>query len=100
VELPADVRPYKRTAVFTEATVPSGLLRAHATKPGAWGVIHVLEGRLAYRITDPRRSRSEQVLTPRGTPCVVEPTIEHEVQPLGPVRFFVEFHRSEPPPPR
>jgi tellurite resistance-related uncharacterized protein len=94
--LPADVRPYKRTPTFTEATVPPGLLCAHATKEGVWGLIHVLEGRLAYRVTDRRRPRSEQVLTPDGELGVVEPTIEHEVEPLGRVAFFVEFHRREP----
>jgi len=94
--LPADVRPYKRTPIFTEATVPAGLLRAHATKDGAWGLIHVLEGQLAYRITDPHRPQSEQILTPETRPGVVEPTVLHEVEPLGSVRFQVEFHRREP----
>jgi uncharacterized protein YeaO (DUF488 family)/tellurite resistance-related uncharacterized protein len=93
--LPAPARPYRRTDVFTEATVPAGLLRAHTTKPGVWGLIHVLEGRLAYRVLDPRRPSSETVLTPQAPPGVVEPTISHEVEPLGPVRFFVEFHRVE-----
>ncbi len=93
--LPPDVRPYKRTGEFTEATVPAGLLRAHDTKPGVWGLIQVLEGRLAYRVTDPRRPASETVLTPDGEPGVVEPTILHEVEPQGAVRFYVEFHRAD-----
>lgn len=91
--LPAGLQPYARTAEFTETSVPAGLLRAHTTKAGAWGLIHVLEGRLAYRITDPRRPASETVLTPQTGPGVVEPTILHEVAPRGGVRFFVEFHR-------
>lgn len=95
MSLPPDVRPYRRTPEFTEGTVPTGLLRAHDTKPGVWGLIHVLDGRLAYRVTDPRRPRSETVLTPSDSPGVVEPTIAHEVEPLGPVRFYVEFHRLE-----
>ena len=95
--LPAEVQSYSRTAEFTEATVPAGLLRSHTTKAGAWGLIHVLEGRLAYRITDPRRPRSDAVLTPASGPGVVEPTILHEVEPLGPVRFFVEFLRAPEP---
>lgn len=99
MSLPLDVLPYSRTPEFTEATVPAGLLRAHATKAGAWGLIHVLEGRLAYRITDPRRDAAEQVLTPNVAPGVVEPTIAHEVAPLGPVRFYVEFHRARGAPP-
>jgi tellurite resistance-related uncharacterized protein len=94
MRLPADVRPYRRTDVFTEATVPGGLLRAHTTKDGAWALIHVVEGRLAYRIDDPRRLTSEAVLTPDTPPGVVEPTILHRATPLGTVRFYVEFHRA------
>jgi tellurite resistance-related uncharacterized protein len=90
---PPDLVPYRRTPEFTETTVPAGLLRAHTTKAGAWGMIHVLAGRLAYRITDPRRPASETVLTPDAPPAVVEPTILHEVEPLGEVRFYVEFLR-------
>lgn len=99
--LPSDVSPYRRTAEFTEASIPPGLLRAHTTKEGVWGVIHVLEGRLLYRVTDSRRPASERVLEPGEAPGVVEPAIEHEVRPLGTVRFFVEFHRrAEPGSPR
>jgi len=94
MRLPADVVPYRRTADFTHETLPDALRRAHNTKAGAWGLIHVLEGRLAYRVTDPRRPASQTVLTPDGEPGVVEPTILHEVEPLGPVRFYVEFHRA------
>ena len=92
--LPAGAQPYRRTPEFTEATVPPGLLKAHTTKEGTWGLIHVLEGRLAYRIIDPRRPGSQVVLTPELAPGVVEPTILHEVEPLGPVRFYVEFCRA------
>lgn len=97
MEPPETARPYRRTDEFNEATVPAGLLKAHCTKAGSWALIHVLEGRLAYRIVDPRRPASETVLTPEAVPGVVEPTILHEVQPLGPVRFYVEFHRLEVP---
>lgn len=93
MSLPADARPYRRTATFTQASIPAGLLKAHTTKPGTWGLINVLEGRLAYRIRDPRRPPSEAVLTASTSPGVVEPTILHEVEPIGPVRFYVEFYR-------
>lgn len=93
--LPENAKPYRRTDEFTEATTPAGLLRAHTTKAGTWALIHVLEGRLAYRITDPRRLASETVLTPDTPPGVVEPTVLHQVEPLGPVRFYVEFRALE-----
>lgn len=95
--LPDDVRPYHRTPEFTEATVPEGLLRAHTTKAGTWGLIHVLAGELTYRIEDPRRPPSTVVLTPEGPPGVVEPTILHAVTPGETVRFYVEFHRLAGP---
>jgi tellurite resistance-related uncharacterized protein len=91
--LPETVAAYRRTDEFSETSVPAALTRAHNTKAGVWGLIRVLEGELAYRITDPRRQPSERILTPEGPPGVVEPTILHEVEPLGRVRFYVEFHR-------
>lgn len=94
MSLPPGLTAYKRTDVFTEATVPKGILKAHSTKDGVWGLIHVLEGCLAYRIRDPRRPASETLLEAEGPPGVVEPTILHEVEPQGPVRFYVEFHRA------
>jgi tellurite resistance-related uncharacterized protein len=93
-DLPGDVSPYRRTEIFNETSIPSALRKAHSTKAGAWGLIHVIEGRLAYRVEDPRRPASEQVLTPATGPGVIEPTILHEVEPLGRVRFYVEFHRA------
>lgn len=95
MDMPSDLSPYARTPEFTETTVPAALLKAHSTKAGAWGLIHVLEGRLAYRIEDSRRPGSETLLTAGSTAGVIEPTILHAVEPLGPVRFYVEFHRRE-----
>ena len=88
--LPPGCEAYRSTPVFTEATIPPGLLRSHRTAPGTWELIRVLEGRLLYRVLDPP---SECVLDPTTAPGVVEPSVPHEVAPLGPVRFQVEFHR-------
>lgn len=88
--LPDGLTPYRRTPVFGADGIPAGLLREHRTRPGVWALIHVLEGRLLYRILDPP---SERELSP-GTPGVVRPGQPHEVAPLGPVRFFVEFHAA------
>lgn len=92
--LPDGLKPYKRTATFTETTVPAGLLGNHSTKSGVWGLIHVEEGALRYVVTDPRRVSSERLLTPEGEPGIVEPAIVHRVEPVGPVRFHVEFLRA------
>ena len=89
--LPPDVAPYRRTPEFSEVTVPGALRRRHTTKAGVWGRICVLHGSLRYRILEPRFE--EHTLSP-GRPGVVEPEIPHEVEPLGEVRFFVEFLRG------
>lgn len=86
--LPAGLAPYKRTPIFDQDTLPAGLRREHRTKPGVWALIHVLEGRVLYRRRPPLE---DQVLTP-DRPGVVQPEQPHEVEPLGAVRFFVEFY--------
>ncbi len=86
--LPGDVKPYKRTAIFDETTLPLALRRGHRTKPGVWGLIQVVDGRLRYRVLE---TGAESILDPEH-PGIARPQQLHEVEPLGPVRFFIEFH--------
>lgn len=89
-QLPENLVSYKKTPEFDEESVPNGLLHAHQTKAGVWGKIVVLEGRLQYTINEPEKEVIELDENNHG---VVEPTILHEVKPLGKVRFYVEFYR-------
>ncbi|MFT4519201.1 MAG: tellurite resistance-related uncharacterized protein [Halioglobus sp.] len=89
-KMPEQVTSYKKTPEFTNVTVPKGLLKAHQTKDGTWGKIVVLSGQLQYRILEPELE--ELVLSPE-VPGVVEPTVLHEVTPVGEVIFYVEFYR-------
>jgi len=88
MELPRTVRPYRRTAEFTETSVPRGLSTDHATKAGVWAVVHVVDGRLTY--TDTASGASIELAA--GDSAVAAPQCRHRVTPLGAVRFFVEFH--------
>ena len=88
--IPAGCVVTRRTPVFTHDTVPSALLRAHETKSSAWAVIHVREGKLRYCIEAPS---SESILEP-GQPGVIQPQVRHHVEPIGPVRFYLEFYRA------
>lgn len=88
--LPPDLEAYRQTPVFDEATIPEGLLRRHTTKAGVWGRIRVLEGELLYRELEP--SLREDRLVP-GRDGFVAPQVPHEVEPIGRVRFYVEFLR-------
>lgn len=87
---------YKRTPVFDEESLPAGLRREHRTKPGVWGIIRVLDGRLRYQVLDPA---SETILTP-DHPGLVLPEVPHLVEPLGPMRMQVEFYDRSPDLPR
>ena len=91
-KLPEGLHSVRRTADFTEETVPSALMNDHATKEGSWGLIHVDSGQLRYRVTDPRRAPFETILTPESGPGIVEPTVRHHVEPIAAVRFHVEFY--------
>lgn len=89
-ELPADVSSYKRTPEFDETSVPDGLLKAHQTKVGTWGKIVILSGALRYTILEPE---VEEIVLSPDRHGVVEPTVLHEVAPIGNVTFYVEFYR-------
>ena len=91
--LPREAEYYRSTAVFTESTVPAGLLADHSTKDGVWGMIRVLSGKLRYQISDPRRETFTSVLEPPAQTGVIEPTILHRVETVGPVEFQVDFFR-------
>ncbi|WP_137126224.1 DUF1971 domain-containing protein [Roseomonas sp. HF4] len=78
----------RRSPEFTQDTIPPALRQAHETTHDTWAVIHVLEGRLRYCTISPA---SETVLEP-GRPGEIEPEVKHRVEPLGAVRFYLEFH--------
>lgn len=85
-------KPYKRSPVFDEQTLPAGLRNEHRTKQGVWGVIRLLEGRVRYRTLDPP---SEMILD-AVHPGLVSPDVAHSVEPLGPMRMYVEFYKQAP----
>jgi tellurite methyltransferase len=86
-ELPAGFVVYKHTPIFTETTIPDALRRDHATRAGVWARIVVLEGRLRYTVDTPLLTTD---LSP-DRPGIVPAESRHRVEPLGPVRFQVEF---------
>lgn len=86
--LPDHVAAYQRTDLFTQDSVPSGLLKDHSTKDGVWGLIQVQKGQLEYTI----ENKEVHILTPDNS-GIVEPTVTHHVRPLGEVLFSVEFYK-------
>ena len=88
--LPAHAAAYRRTPIFTETTIPAALRQRHQTKPGVWGAITIVEGRLRFCRLEPFE---ETVLDP-AAPGIVAPEEPHEVEPLGAVRFYIEFYAA------
>lgn len=86
---PEGATEYRRTASFSEATIPSGLLREHRTKPGVWARIVVESGQLEYTLESPPRTF---VLTTDHV-GIAPPEELHHVAAAGPVRFHVQFLR-------
>jgi tellurite resistance-related uncharacterized protein len=87
-ELPPNLQKYSETPVYTQDTVPAGLLKDHNTKSGVWGRITVLQGRLMYLIADhpaqPVDTQHPRIIRPEEKHCVAFPEE---------VTFKVEFFR-------
>ena len=86
--LPENLSKISKTPEFDEDSIPNGLLKAHQTKAGVWAKIVVIKGKLQYTINE----QEEVVTLDTEKFGVVEPTILHEVKPLGSVKFYVEFY--------
>lgn len=88
--LPDGVSRYAESPVFSESSIPANLRRLHRTRAGIWAKIVVLEGKLLYRVLEPEIREAE--LSPE-TVGVAGPGVPHEVEPVGKVRFLLEFYR-------
>jgi tellurite resistance-related uncharacterized protein len=88
--LPDSLTHYKSTPEFNADSVPAGLLKSHRTAENVWGRIRIIEGSLRYHILEPE---PETLLLTPDRHGVVEPGIQHQVEPIGPVRFCVDFLR-------
>ena len=80
---PQGAQPYRRTPTVNEATVPEGLLKAHATKDGVWGVVGVLEGRELETRYDLHNTgentvlvRTQEAFYYPGEVCALVPPVE------------------------
>jgi tellurite methyltransferase len=87
-EMPEGLRFVRSSPVWTEQTVPRGLLRAHRLGPGTWGRIVVDAGQLRFIMsTEPAL---DTVLGP-GSSQAMPPEVDHKVRLLGPVRFTIDY---------
>ena len=92
LEFPDNLVSYKRTQEFNERSIPEGLKNNHATKAGAWGIIHIVEGLLLYTVKHPDISQYE--LT-KGQLGIIVPCMPHCIAAKGRVRFYMEFYTKK-----
>jgi len=89
-ELPDDLVVVRTTPTWDEETMPDGLRRAHRVAGGVWARLRVDAGALRLVLaTDPQRD----VVVRRGEAQAIPPDVEHHVDPLGTVRFALDFLR-------
>ncbi|MYM22622.1 DUF1971 domain-containing protein [Duganella sp. FT135W] len=90
--IPAAIRHYRSSPEFNQDSVPTALLRDHATADGVWASVVVLEGSVRYAVTDAGAERADYLLTPALSGTVL-PRQVHHLEIVGPVRFRVDFYR-------
>jgi hemoglobin len=93
-QLPVNFIAYGRSPDFSSDNLPAKLRTAHSTKAGTWGLLHVLEGTLRYRLEPPHQGER---LVSAGETVVIESEVPHRVEFVMPGRMFVEFYREDTP---
>lgn len=87
-ELPDDLEVARVTDTWTDETMPAGLRRSHRLAAGIWARVRVQSGELRFRArTDP----AIDVVLTADVVQSIPPTVEHQVEPCGAVRFCLEF---------
>jgi tellurite methyltransferase len=91
-EMPDALRWVRTTPVWDQGTMPTALRRAHRVATGTWGKIVVHEGRLRFTAAT---TPAIEIELGAGATQPIPPGVEHEVEPLGTVRFAVVFFAVE-----
>jgi tellurite resistance-related uncharacterized protein len=87
-ELPDGLRRVRSSPEWDEQTIPVGLLRNHRVASGTWGRIVVRDGRLRFTAST---APTLHVILGAGAFQAIPPDVDHRVEPLGSVRFCIDF---------
>ena len=88
--LPVGLELVRTTDVFDNATVPTGLLRAHRVADGVWGNLVVRSGVVTFVFDD---DPDHPVTVDAGHSVAIPPARQHHLELDGPATFAVEFYR-------
>jgi tellurite methyltransferase len=89
-EIPEGYRLAHTSTEWDEDSMPAALRSSHRLASGVWEQIVISEGRMRFvSETDPV---CDVVITP-DAPQAIPPEVSHRVEPLGPVRFALQFYQ-------
>src|SRR6185437_15843327 len=84
--------PWRRCGSRRRWPIWPSATRSIRIKQGTWGLIHVLEDDWSIKLSN-QGVRRQMRCSPRLRRLRDRAAVLHEVAPLGPVRFYVEFYR-------
>lgn len=87
-EIPDGLVVVRTTATWDEHSMPDALRRAHRVASGRWARLRVTDGRLRFVA---QTTPVTDVILGDGQSQGIPPDVEHLVEPLGPVRFSIDF---------
>jgi tellurite resistance-related uncharacterized protein len=86
-EMPEGLQLTRTGGPWDQDHIPAGLRRSHRTGEGVWGLLEVLQGRVAFRLeTTPPLER----VLDQGVQQPIPPTAVHEVRTIGPAVVRVQ----------
>ncbi len=88
--LPSGLVEARRTPLFDFASLPDQLAESHRTT--VWAQLFVQSGTVHY--TDLQGDTPRNVGLGSGDAAVIEPGIEHRVEPATDAQFFIQFYRT------
>ncbi len=88
--LPSGLLEARRTPLFDFTSLPDPLAESHRTT--VWAQLFVQSGTVRY--TDLEGENPRDVGLGSGDTAVIEPGIEHRVEPSTDATFFIQFYRT------
>jgi tellurite resistance-related uncharacterized protein len=88
--LPADLIEARHTPLFDAQSLPSGLAVSHRTT--VWATLHVQTGSVRYIDLEGPFPRDVRLVA--GDSSVIQPGVEHYVEPSTDAKFFIQFYRE------
>lgn len=92
--LPGELVPARRTPLFDYTSLPAALAESH--RATVWAELRVQTGSVRYVDLEGESQRDERLEA--GDTTVIEPGVEHRVEPSTDAVFYIQFFRESDAP--